>query len=35
VPTLVDLLRGRGVAWSVIGEALGVTRQSASERFSG
>jgi hypothetical protein len=33
--TLVDLLRSRGVAWSAIGEAFGVTRQSAWERFSG
>ncbi|MEV0064903.1 ClpX C4-type zinc finger protein [Amycolatopsis sp. NPDC050768] len=30
----VDLLRSRGVAWARIGEALGVTRQSAWERFS-
>jgi len=30
----VDLLRGRGVAWARIGAALGVTRQSAWERFS-
>lgn len=30
----VDLLRTRGVAWARIGEALGVTRQSAWERFS-
>lgn len=28
-------LRRRGVAWSKIGEALGVTRQAAWERFSG
>ncbi|MEW2353164.1 ClpX C4-type zinc finger protein [Spirillospora sp. NPDC029432] len=28
-------LRRRGVTWSRIGEALGVTRQSAWERFSG
>lgn len=34
VQALVDLLRGRGVAWARIGEALGVTRQSAWERFS-
>lgn len=33
--TLVDLLRARGVAWARIGKALGVTRQSAWERFSG
>lgn len=28
-------LRGRGVTWTRIGEALGVTRQAAWERFSG
>jgi hypothetical protein len=28
-------LRGRGVTWSRIGEALGISRQSAWERFSG
>src|SRR5215207_2817478 len=33
--TLVDLLRARGVAWARIGKTLGVTRQSAWERFSG
>jgi hypothetical protein len=27
--------RGRGITWSRIGEALGMTRQSAWERFSG
>lgn len=32
---LVDTLRGRQVSWSLIGGALGVTRQSAWERFSG
>jgi|SRR5829696_4182165 len=32
---LVDILRGRGVAWARIGGAIGVTRQSAWERFSG
>jgi ClpX C4-type zinc finger len=31
----VAALRGRGVTWSRIGEALGMTRQSAWERFSG
>jgi hypothetical protein len=31
----VQELRGRGVTWSRIGTALGVTRQSAWERFSG
>ncbi|SEP52622.1 AsnC family protein [Amycolatopsis saalfeldensis] len=34
IQTLVNLLRSRGVAWARIGEALGVTRQSAWERFS-
>ncbi|HEY3753504.1 MAG TPA: ClpX C4-type zinc finger protein [Pseudonocardiaceae bacterium] len=32
--TLVDLLRGRGVAWARIGAAVGVTRQSAWEKYS-
>jgi len=31
----VQELRRRGVTWSRIGAALGVTRQSAWERFSG
>ncbi|HZE30194.1 MAG TPA: ClpX C4-type zinc finger protein [Actinoallomurus sp.] len=31
----VQALRRRGVTWIKIGEALGVTRQSAWERFSG
>ena len=31
----VQQLRGRGVTWTQIGEALGVTRQAAWERFSG
>ena len=30
---LVDLLRGRRVSWARIGEALGVSRQAAWERF--
>jgi len=30
----VGELRRRGVTWSKIGEALGITRQSAWERFS-
>jgi ATP-dependent Clp protease ATP-binding subunit ClpX len=30
----VDLLRHRGVTWERIGAALGVSRQSAWERFS-
>jgi ATP-dependent Clp protease ATP-binding subunit ClpX len=32
---LVTLLRGRKVTWVRIGAALGITRQSAWERFSG
>jgi hypothetical protein len=32
--TVVDLLRTREVSWADIGAALGVTRQSAWERFS-
>ena len=31
----VAALRDRGVSWARIGEALGMTRQSAWERFSG
>ena len=31
----VQELRRRGVTWARIGEALGMTRQSAWERFSG
>lgn len=31
----VQELRRRGVTWSRIGESLGITRQSAWERFSG
>lgn len=31
----VAQLRGRGVTWTRIGEALGVSRQAAWERFSG
>ena len=31
----VTALRARGVSWARIGEALGMTRQSAWERFSG
>ena len=31
----VAVLRGRGLSWARIGEALGVTRQSAWERYSG
>ena len=32
--TVVDLLRTREVSWADIGAALGMTRQSAWERFS-
>jgi ATP-dependent Clp protease ATP-binding subunit ClpX len=32
--TVVEHLRGREVSWARIGEALGVSRQSAWERFS-
>jgi len=31
---VVDLLRSRGVSWAVIGDALGISRQSAWERFT-
>jgi hypothetical protein len=31
----VQELRRRGITWARIGEALGITRQSAWERFSG
>jgi hypothetical protein len=31
----VDMLRARGVSWTRIGEALGVSKQAAWERFSG
>lgn len=31
----VDMLRRRGVTWERIGKALGMSRQSAWERFSG
>lgn len=30
----VDTLRQRGVSWAAIGEALGISRQAAWERFS-
>ena len=30
----VELLRERGTSWEIIGKALGVSRQSAWERFS-
>ncbi|GAA4951075.1 ClpX C4-type zinc finger protein [Actinoplanes utahensis] len=32
---LITVLRGRKVTWTRIGTALGITRQSAWERFSG
>lgn len=32
--TIVDALRAREVSWAAIAEKLGVTRQSAWERFS-
>jgi ATP-dependent Clp protease ATP-binding subunit ClpX len=32
--TMVEELRGREVSWARIGESLGVSRQSAWERFS-
>ena len=35
VGNLVRILRARGVTWARIGEALGITRQSAWERYSG
>jgi hypothetical protein len=31
----VDTLRARGTSWTRIGEALGVSKQAAWERFSG
>jgi ATP-dependent Clp protease ATP-binding subunit ClpX len=31
--TVVELLRSREVSWAVIGAALGISRQSAWERF--
>ncbi len=31
----VDILRGRGISWTRIGQALGVSKQAAWERFSG
>ena len=35
VAQVVARLRDRSVTWARIGEALGMTRQSAWERFSG
>jgi ClpX C4-type zinc finger len=31
----VAILRGRGISWTRIGQALGVSKQAAWERFSG
>jgi hypothetical protein len=31
----VGILRARGISWTRIGDALGVSKQSAWERFSG
>jgi hypothetical protein len=31
----VNILRARGISWTRIGEALGVSKQAAWERFSG
>lgn len=31
--TQVDVLRKRGVSWAAIGDALGISRQAAWERF--
>ncbi len=31
----VDVLRGRGISWTRIGAALGVSKQAVWERFSG
>jgi hypothetical protein len=35
VGVVVRMLRSRGITWSRIGDALGITRQSAWERYSG
>jgi ClpX C4-type zinc finger len=32
--TQIEILRKRGVSWNAIGEALGISRQAAWERFS-
>jgi biotin operon repressor len=32
--TQIDTLRQRGVSWSAIGSAIGISRQAAWERFS-
>jgi hypothetical protein len=31
---MVDVLRRRGISWAIVGEALGVSRQAAWDRFS-
>jgi ATP-dependent Clp protease ATP-binding subunit ClpX len=31
---MVDVLRRREISWAIIGEALGVSRQAAWDRFS-
>jgi hypothetical protein len=31
----VAILRGRGISWTHVGEALGLSKQAAWERFSG
>jgi hypothetical protein len=35
VGVAVGVLRGRGVTWARIGDALGISRQSVWERYSG
>ena len=35
VSELVKILRFEGVSWSVIGEAVGVSKQAAQQRFGG
>jgi hypothetical protein len=35
VGRIARLLRARGVTWTALGGALGITKQSAWERFSG
>ena len=35
VGRIARLLRARGTTWTAIGDALGITKQSAWERFSG
>ena len=33
VESLVQTLRVKGVSWSVIGDALGITKQAAAQRY--